>query len=127
MLDNPKVTGKAILVVVIGLACGVGAWAMAIFLTAFSWVLIYWLDSRIAVRLQIRLDKGVDPEPVFGSAQSLLISRGCSLQSSSLNKPKSQLVFLMHVPAGLDLNQLKSEIFSNIPQPEGARVEFETA
>lgn len=126
VLDNPKVTGKAILVVVIGLACGVGAWAMAILLTAFSWILIYWLDSRIAVRLQIRLDKSVDPEPVFGAVQSLLISRGCHLQSSSINKPKGLLVFLMHVPATLELNSLKLELFSTLPEPADARVEFET-
>ena len=127
VLDNPKVTGKAILVVVIGLACGVGAWAMAILLTAFSWVLIYWLDSRVAARLTVRLGKNVESEPVFGAIQSLLISRGCHLQSSSLNKPKSQLIFLMHVPATLDLNALKMDLFQTLPQPEDARVEFESA
>ncbi len=41
VLDNPKLTGKAITVVVIGLACGMGSWAMAVFVTAFSWVLVY--------------------------------------------------------------------------------------
>ena len=127
VLDNPKVTGKAILVVVIGLACGVGAWAMAILLTLFSWLLIFWLDSRVASRLLIRVGKNVDPEPVFGAVQSLLISRGCRLQSSSLNKPKSQLVFLMHVPATLDLASLKMDLYQTLPDPEAARVEFETA
>ena len=37
-LDNPKLTGKAITVVVVGLACGMGSWAMAVFVTAFSWL-----------------------------------------------------------------------------------------
>ncbi len=37
LLDNPKLTGKAIMVVVVGLACGMGSWAMAVFVTAFSW------------------------------------------------------------------------------------------
>jgi hypothetical protein len=48
VLDNPKLTGKAITVVIIGLACGMGSWAMAIFVTIFSWVLIFWLESRVA-------------------------------------------------------------------------------
>src|SRR5262245_36947755 len=39
LLDNPKLTGKAIMVVVVGLACGMGSWAMAVFVTAFSWLL----------------------------------------------------------------------------------------
>src|SRR5437867_361363 len=30
LLDNPKLTGKAITVVVVGLACGMGSWAMAV-------------------------------------------------------------------------------------------------
>ena len=37
-LDNPKLTGKAITVVVVGLACGMGSWAMAVFVTVFSWL-----------------------------------------------------------------------------------------
>ena len=40
-LDNPKLTGKAITVVVVGLACGMGSWAMAVFVTAFTWILIF--------------------------------------------------------------------------------------
>ncbi len=41
LLDNPKLTGKAITVVVVGLACGMGSWAMAVFVTAFTWVLVF--------------------------------------------------------------------------------------
>ncbi|MGB8577841.1 MAG: hypothetical protein WCD56_14910, partial [Pseudolabrys sp.] len=32
------------------------------------------------------------------------------LQNSALNKGKQQLIFLLHIPAGLELEQLKSEI-----------------
>ena len=46
VLDNPKLVGKAITVVVVGLACGMGSWAMAVFVTVFSWLLVYWLDSH---------------------------------------------------------------------------------
>ena len=48
VLDNPKLTGKAIMVVVVGLACGMGSWAMAVFVTGFSWLLMFWLDSHRA-------------------------------------------------------------------------------
>jgi len=125
LLDNPKLTGKAITVVVIGLACGMGSWVMAVFVTAFSWVLIFWLDSRAACRLRIRLAEGEDPEPVFGKVQSLLVSRGCRLQSSALNKGKQQLMFLLHIPAGIDLEQLKSELRATLPEGDDARIDFE--
>jgi hypothetical protein len=73
LLDNPKLTGKAIMVVVVGLACGMGSWAMAVFVTAFSWLLLFWLDSHSSCRVRIRLDDGEDPKPVFGTVQSLLL------------------------------------------------------
>jgi hypothetical protein len=125
VLDNPKLTGKAITVVVIGLACGMGSWVMAVFVTAFSWILIFWLDSRAACRLRIRLAEDEDPEPVFGTVQSLLVARGCRLQNSALNKGKQQLIFLLHIPAGLELEQLKSEIRATLPEGDDARIDFE--
>ena len=100
VLDNPKLTGKAITVVVIGLACGMGSWVMAVFVTAFSWILIFWLDSRVACRIRIRLAEEVDPEQMFGTVQSLLVSRGCRLQSSALYAAKRQMLFLLNIPAG---------------------------
>src|SRR5213080_5436847 len=77
LLDNPKLTGKAITVVVVGLACGMGSWAMAVFVTAFTWLLVFWLDSHASCRVRIRLDDNVDPNPIFGMMQSLLVSHNC--------------------------------------------------
>src|SRR2546430_4707843 len=79
LLDNPKLTGKAITIVVVGLACGMGSWAMAVFVTAFTWVLVFWLDSHASCRVRIRLDDNVDPNPIFGMVQSLLVSHRCQI------------------------------------------------
>ena len=106
VLDNPKLTGKAITVVVVGLACGMGSWAMAVFVTAFSWVLMYWLDSHSSCRVRIRLDDAEDPKLVFGMVQSLLVSHKCRLQSSALYEDKGQMVFLLYIPTGVDPRQL---------------------
>jgi hypothetical protein len=110
LLDNPKLTGKAIMVVVVGLACGMGSWAMAAFVTAFSWVLVYWLDSHSSCRVRIRLDDTEDPKPVFGMVQSLLVSHKCRLQSSALYEDKGQMVFLLYIPSGVDPRQLETEV-----------------
>jgi hypothetical protein len=125
VLDNPKLTGKAITVVVIGLACGMGSWTMAVFVTLFSWVLIFWLESHIACRVRIRLAEEVDPKLVFGTVQSLLVSRHCRLKSSSLYKGKRQLVFLLHIPAELDLRQLETDLRSKLPKPDDARISID--
>jgi hypothetical protein len=114
LLDNPKLTGKAIMVVVVGLACGMGSWAMAVFVTGFSWVLVYWLDSHSSCRVRIRLDDGEDPKPVFGTVQSLLVSHKCRLQSSALYEDKGQMVFLLYIPSGVDPRELEAEVRSSL-------------
>src|SRR5262249_531119 len=122
VLDNPKLTVKAITVVVIGLACGMGSWVMAVFVTAFSWILIFWLDSRVACRLRIRLADEEDLEPSLGSVQSMLVSRGCTLQNAGINKAKRQLELFLHIPAELDLRKLESDLRAMLPQADDARI-----
>ena len=122
LLDDPKLTVKAITVVVIGLACGMGSWVMAVFVTAFAWVLIFWLDSRVACRLRIRLADEEDLEPSLGAVQSMLVSRGCSLQNTVLNKAKRQMDFFLHIPAELDLRKLESDLRAMLPEADHARI-----
>ena len=110
LLDNPKLTGKAITIVVVGLACGMGSWAMAVFVTGFSWLLMFWLDSHSSCRVRIRLDDTEDPKPVFDAVQSLLISHKCRLQSSSLYEDKGRMVFLLYLPSGVDPTALEHEV-----------------
>src|SRR5437667_3597152 len=109
LLDNPKLTGKAITVVVVGLACGMGSWAMAVFVTGFTWLLVYWLDSHSSCEVRIRLDQTEDPRPVFEAVQSLLISHKCKLRSSSLYEDKGRMVFLLYLPNGVDPTLLEHE------------------
>src|SRR3954447_5275635 len=122
LLDNPKLTGKAIMVVVVGLACGMGSWAMAVFVTGFSWVLIYWLDSHSSCRVRIRLDNQEDPKPVFGTVQSLLVSHKCRLQSSSLYEDKGRMVFLLYIPSGVDPRQLEAEVRSSLKKHNVSKI-----
>jgi hypothetical protein len=122
LLDNPKLTGKAIMVVVVGLACGMGSWAMAVFVTAFSWVLVFWLDSHSSCRVRIRLDDEEDPKPVFGMVQSLLVSHKCRLQSSALYEDKGQMVFLLYIPNGVDPRQLEAEVRSRLRKNKVSKI-----
>jgi hypothetical protein len=125
VLDNPKLTGKAITVVVIGLACGMGSWAMAVFVTAFSWLLVFWLDSHSSCRIRIRLDDGVDPQPIFGAMQSLLVSHHCRLKSSALYEDKGQMVFLMYIPTGVDPRLLESEMRAKLKKSDIAKIDVD--
>src|SRR2546423_6033416 len=125
LLDNPKLTGKAIMVVVVGLACGMGSWAMAVFVTAFSWVLIYWLDSHSSCRVRIRFDDHVDPNPIFGMMQSLLVSHNCRLQSSALYEDKGQMVFLLYIPAKIDPRKLEAEVRAKLRKSDVTKIDVD--
>jgi hypothetical protein len=122
LLDNPKLTGKAIMVVVVGLACGMGSWAMAVFVTAFSWLLLYWLDSHTSCRIRIRVGDTQDPKAVFGTVQSLLVSHKCRLQRSALYEEKGQMVFLLYIPAGIDPTQLEQEVRSKLQKNHVSKI-----
>ena len=125
LLDNPKLTGKAITIVVVGLACGMGSWAMAVFVTAFTWVLVFWLDSHASCRVRIRLDDNVDPKPIFGMVQSLLVSHKCRLQSSALYEDKGQMVFLLYIPAGIDPRILEAEVRSKLRKSDVSKIDVD--
>jgi hypothetical protein len=122
LLDNPKLTGKAIMVVVVGLACGMGSWAMAVFVTGFSWLLMFWLDSHSSCEVRIRLDQTEDPRPVFDAVQSLLISHKCKLQSSSLYEDKGRMVFLLYLPNGVDPTHLEHEVRSKLRKNQVSKI-----
>src|SRR6059058_1242255 len=122
LLDNPKLTGKAIMVVVVGLACGMGSWAMAVFVTAFSWLLMFWLDSHSSCRVRIRLDNTEDPKPVFEAVQSLLVSHNCKVQSSSLFEDKGRMVFLLYLPNGVDPTLLEHEVRSKLRKNQVSKI-----
>jgi hypothetical protein len=125
VLDNPKLVGKAITVVIVGLACGMGSWAMAVFVTIFSWMLVYWLDSHASCRIRIRLEDDVDPQPIFGMMQSLLLSHHCRLQSSALYEDKGQMVFLLYIPAGIDPRKLESEMRSKLKKSDASKIDID--
>jgi hypothetical protein len=125
VLDNPKLVGKAITVVVVGLACGMGSWAMAVFVTIFSWLLVYWLDSHASCRIRIRLEDDVDPQPIFGMLQSLLVSHHCRLQSSALYEDKGQMVFVLYIPAGVDPKKLEEEIRAKLKKSDTSKIDVE--
>ncbi len=122
LLDNPKLTGKAIMVVVVGLACGMGSWAMAVFVTAFSWLLMLWLDSHSICEVRIRLNDGADAKPVFDTVQSLLLSHKCRLQSSSLYEDKGRMVFLLYIPNGVDPGKLEDEVRTRLRKNDVSKI-----
>jgi len=125
VLDNPKVTGKAILVVVIGLACGMGHWAMAVFVTASSWALIFWLDSHLSARIRLRINGKQDLKHIYAEVQEFLHRNHCRIKSAAVYEQKRQIIFMTHIPSDLDPVELETSLKAKLPkQAEGCEVDI---
>ncbi len=114
VMDNPKVTGKAIMVVVIGLACGMNEWAMAAFVTGLTWVLVYWLDSHISARFKIRVTGKQEVRMIYGEVQDFLRIHRCRVKASSIYESKRSMLLVAHVPADLDPSELEMSLAAKI-------------
>jgi len=107
-LDDPKLTGKAIMVVVIGLACGMDQWALGGFVTVAAWVLIYWLESHASVRLKIRVSGKHDIRAVYGEVTEFLHKNRCRVKAANLYESKRSMVFTAQVPAELNASEMET-------------------
>jgi hypothetical protein len=125
VLDNPKASGKAILSVVIGLACGMGSWTMAVFVTAFSWVLLLVLDSKVTCNMTIGFEDDEDPKQLRNTVQALLLSHQCQFQSCKLSKDKDRMKFTFNMPAKLDPDQLEADVREELPKKGDSKISIE--
>jgi hypothetical protein len=107
-LDDPKLTGKAIMVVVIGLACGMDQWALGGFVTLAAWILIYWLESHASVRLKIRVGGKQDARAVYGDVTEFLHKNRCRVKAANLCESKRSMVFVAQVPAELPASEMET-------------------
>jgi hypothetical protein len=125
VLDNPKASGKAILSVVIGLACGMGSWTMAVFVTAFSWALLLVLDSKVTCNMTIKIDDDDNPEPLRAAVQAVLLAHHCQFQSCKLSKSKDGLKFVFNMPAKLDRDELEAAVKAKLPKKGESKISME--
>ena len=100
---------------------------MAVFVTAFSWVLFYWLDSHHTCQMTIRLDGSTDAKPLQDMVQSLLIMHRCRLQSCTLSKGNKRMEFLFQIPASLDSDKLEADVKAKLPKTGDSRVTIQAA
>ncbi|MBM4006995.1 MAG: hypothetical protein FJ292_05450 [Planctomycetes bacterium] len=126
ILRNPKITGKAILVVLIGLACGLGQFATAIFVTAFAWALIMWLESHLSARIKVRVHERINLHDAYVAVLEYLRAKHCRVKSSMLVEGKHQVVAMIHYPSGRDPKAMETDLKAAMPRGgEGCDVEIE--
>lgn len=109
-LGMPKLTGRAILVTVNGLAAGLELFPLAILGALFGWVLIFLLEKRATVRVRIRkLD--VDRLEEAVDAWTEMVERvGGQVASTMVNPTTAEIELLLVIPTNLDRQALRRDV-----------------
>jgi hypothetical protein len=105
-IGSAKETGRAIIAVLVGLACGLDMFAIAIVCTGFFWSLMYLVEARSAVRLEVRkLPVEVVDEAVH-VWRTALEGRGCRIQDVRTRGANGRFDFLVLFPTDADVETL---------------------
>ena len=124
VIGNPHMTGRAILVVVIGLACGLSQFVTAIVVAAAGWVVIWWLHARRAAQIKVRVPVGADNHKAQMVAAEALRAMRCRVQSHREGASGRSFTFVAEVPSALSDELLAQSLQATLSHDFG-RVEVE--
>jgi hypothetical protein len=102
VVGSPHMTGRAILVVVVGLACGLTQFFTAIVVAGAGWAVIWWLNAHRAVRVKVRLVPGADRQKATLVAADALRRMGCRVQSHKEGSAGKSVSFVTRVPIAVE-------------------------
>jgi hypothetical protein len=110
-----KDTGRVILAVIVGVAAGLKLIVVAVFATAFGWVLIWMLERQSFGRIQV---KGLQQDVIARSAEAyrkILIRAGCRLLGEKKKFTKGMVTFVFTAPRDLDREALEHLFIEAVP------------
>jgi hypothetical protein len=122
-----KDTGRVILAVIVGVACGLKLMVVGVFATAFGWVLIWLLERQSFGRIQI---KGLQQDAIARSAEAyrkILIQAGCRLLGEKKKFTKGMVTFVFTAPPDLDREVLEERFFEAVPVEIRGYVDWDIA
>jgi hypothetical protein len=125
-VGHARDTGRVILVTVVGLACGLKIYVVAVLATAFGWALIYVLEATVTHRVMV---KGLQAPSLVQAAEAyeaILTGSGCRILSEKKNFLKSQVALVFRAPGNLDRDRIE-ELFLEIPETLRGAVDWEVA
>jgi len=102
VVGNSHMTGRAILVVVIGLACGLSQYATALVVAAAAWLIIWWLQARRGGEIKVRIPIGADRQKAELVASLELRMLRCHVRSLRAGASGRSFTMALSIPSALD-------------------------
>lgn len=109
-VGQAKDTGRVILVTVIGLACGLELYVVAVLTTALSWLLIFALERQTVERLVIQ---GLERDTFTRASEAhaeILRGAGCAILGEDKRVKKGSLSIVFRAPQGLERGEIERRI-----------------
>ena len=126
ILTSASLTGRVILVTLIGLACGLNLPHVAALTTAFAWLLIFLLEARVTYRVDVH---SLDPASVPEAARAyraVFEANGCRVISVRQNPLKQRVTLLVVCPRNRTQGALEEAIEGGISGPLKGAVDWES-
>ena len=124
VIGNPHATGRAILVVVVGLACGITQYLTAVLIAAAAWTVIWWLHAHRTAKVKVRLPLGADRQRAQLVAADALRRMRCKVQSQKEGQSGRTFSFVAQIPSAIDDDLLTKSLEATLG-PEVGRIEVE--
>ena len=115
-LPDEELNFKGILVVIIGLACGMSELALAVFVTIIGWLLIWFIDKSQPFRIRIACDTPELKQQLRDKSDVFVedIQKTKLRVVNAAFDEKKRLVLYVSVPVSIDEHQLREIIREQI-------------
>jgi hypothetical protein len=124
-VGEAKDTGRVILVTVIGLACGLELYVIAVLTTVLAWLLILVLERHNIERVIIQGLDAAAMQRVSEAATAELRELGCAVVGEDKRVKKGSLGIIYRRPRGVSQASLQDRL-TTLTEREGAAVSWET-
>lgn len=124
-LRSAPMTGRLILVTLIGLSCGLGLPHLAILATVFAFVLIAVLDANVTWRIVV---KHLTSNALVDAAQAYRVAlehQGCHVLAETKSFNKDQVTLVFHAPRRLTRDSLSHRLEADVPAPLRGAVDWD--
>ena len=109
-LDASKSTGHAIMGTLVGLCWGLGLEMIAVFATAYFWVMIWFMERSPVVDLTVGGVEIADMGPSSDEYRKALERAGCKVKGHSKNFKKEQMAFVFTLPPRMTIEKVAAEV-----------------
>ena len=118
-------TGRAIFAVVIGLACGLGMYPLAVMLSVMGLFGARLVGTRRAIEIKVKKLDPVRIEQSLEAYQRLLEEAGCHVAGVNPSPANDEFVMVVMLPEGLFPEGLNDSVLRRVPEKLRGRARIE--